>query len=55
VTFRLLGDPKSHITQQAYQSQYDLLMHIQEAIIQIQRAEQPSRSAAQACLPVILR
>jgi photosystem II stability/assembly factor-like uncharacterized protein len=38
VTFRLLGDPKSHVAQQAYQSQYDLLMHIQEAIIQIQRA-----------------
>jgi photosystem II stability/assembly factor-like uncharacterized protein len=38
VTFRLLGDPKSHVTQQDYQSQYDLLMHIQEAFTQIQHA-----------------
>jgi hypothetical protein len=38
VTFRLLVDPKSHLTQQDYQSQYDLLMHIQEAMTQIQHA-----------------
>jgi hypothetical protein len=38
VRFRLLGDPKSHVTQQDYQSQYDLLLHIQEAMNQIQHA-----------------
>jgi photosystem II stability/assembly factor-like uncharacterized protein len=38
VTLRLLGDPRSHLTQQDYQSQYDLLMHIQEAMTQIQHA-----------------
>jgi hypothetical protein len=38
VTLRLLGDPRSHLTQQDYQSQYDLLMHIQEAMTQIQNA-----------------
>ena len=38
VTFRLLGDPASHLTQQDYQSQYDLLMRIQDAMGQIQRA-----------------
>jgi hypothetical protein len=38
VTLRLLGDPRSHITQQDYQSQYDLLIRIQEAMTQIQRA-----------------
>jgi hypothetical protein len=38
VTLRLLGDPKSHLTQQDYQSQYDLLMHIQEAMTQIEQA-----------------
>jgi hypothetical protein len=35
ITFKLLADPKSHVTQQDYQSQYDLLMHIQEAIAEI--------------------
>jgi hypothetical protein len=38
LTLRLLGDPRSHLTQQDYQSQYDLLTHIQEAMTQIQRA-----------------
>ena len=38
VTLRLLGDPRSRLTQQDYQSQYDLLMHIQEAVTQIQNA-----------------
>jgi hypothetical protein len=35
---KLLGDPRSHLTQQDYQSQYDLLMRIQEAMTQIQSA-----------------
>jgi photosystem II stability/assembly factor-like uncharacterized protein len=38
VTFKLLGDPKSHLTQQDYQSQYDLLTRIQEATAQIEHA-----------------
>lgn len=38
ITFRLLADPKSNVTQQDYQSQYDLLIHIQDAIAQIQHA-----------------
>jgi hypothetical protein len=38
VTLRLLGDPRSHLTQQDYQSQYDLLIRIQEAMTQIQHA-----------------
>ncbi|MEO6805841.1 MAG: hypothetical protein ABI286_02785 [Edaphobacter sp.] len=37
-TLRLLGDPKAHLTQLDYQSQYDLLMQIQHAITQIQQA-----------------
>src|SRR6202035_4339209 len=38
VTLRLVGDPRAHLTQQDYQSQFDLLMHIQDAMTQIQRA-----------------
>lgn len=37
-TFKVLGDTRAHLTQQDYQSQYDLLMHIQDAIKQIQEA-----------------
>jgi photosystem II stability/assembly factor-like uncharacterized protein len=38
ITFKLLGDPKSHVTQQGYQSQYDLLSSIQKAMTEIQHA-----------------
>jgi hypothetical protein len=37
-TFKLLADPKAHLTQLDYQSQHDLLMQIQHALAQIQQA-----------------
>jgi hypothetical protein len=37
-TFKLLGDPRAHLTQLDYQSQYDLLMQIQHALLQIKEA-----------------
>jgi photosystem II stability/assembly factor-like uncharacterized protein len=37
-TFRLLGDPMAHITQQDYQSQYDLLKRISYAMTEIAQA-----------------
>jgi photosystem II stability/assembly factor-like uncharacterized protein len=49
-TFKLLGDPKSHVTKLDYASQYALLNHIQEAIAQIQNAETSIR-ASRAALP----
>jgi photosystem II stability/assembly factor-like uncharacterized protein len=50
VTFKLLVDPRAHLTQQDYQSQYDLLKHIQDAIAQIQSAG-TSIEARRASLP----
>jgi len=38
VTFKVLGDPGAHLTQQDYQSQYDLLKRVEDAIAQIQDA-----------------
>ncbi len=38
VTFKLLGDPRSKLTQADYQAQYDMLNHIREAEAQIQKA-----------------
>jgi hypothetical protein len=38
ISFKLLGDPKSKLTQLDYQAQYDLLTKIQAATAQIQKA-----------------
>ena len=38
VPLKLVADPKAHLTQQDYQSQYDLLTKIQDALAQIQKA-----------------
>jgi photosystem II stability/assembly factor-like uncharacterized protein len=50
-TFKLLGDPRAHLTQQDYQSQYDLLMHIQSAIKDIQQAAATIQSRRASLLP----
>ena len=50
VPLQLLGDPESHLTQQDYQAQYDLLNRIEEAKGQIEQAGATIRERS-AALP----
>lgn len=51
VTFKLRGDPRTHVTQQDYQSQYDLLVHIQDALAQIDHAGSTIRERREGLKP----